>query len=124
MAWLKSYASSQIAGNSLCSELQWRTFLNKQYEAALIEYANINKLLVGLPTKRFFFGTLQDCDMCKALRFVSRARCLSITNQSYFKSCAEMLTRFADVPLNVKQLRALLGNKRANAAYVFKLTDT
>ncbi len=87
----------QIAGNSLCFELQRRAFFNKQYEAALIEYANANKLLV-VATNETFFGTPQDYDVYKALRFVSRARCLSITNQSYFKSYAEMLTRFADVP--------------------------
>ncbi|AUG34186.1 DNA polymerase III subunit alpha [Candidatus Hodgkinia cicadicola] len=87
----------QVVNNNLCFELQRRVFVNQQFEATLTAYAETHSLLV-VATNETFFETPQDYSVYKALRAVARARGSSVTNQNYFKSYAEMLTRFADAP--------------------------
>ncbi|AUG33882.1 DNA polymerase III subunit alpha [Candidatus Hodgkinia cicadicola] len=87
----------QVVNDNLCFELQRRVFANRQFEAILTAYAETHSLLV-VATNETFFETPQDYSVYKTLRTVARAHCSSVTNQNYFKSYAEMLTRFADVP--------------------------
>lgn len=87
----------QVVNNNLCFELQRRLFVNQQFESVLTEYAETHSLLV-VATNETFFEAPQDYSVYKALRIVSRTQHPSVTSQNYFKSYAEMLTRFADVP--------------------------
>ncbi|XXN13605.1 MAG: DNA polymerase III subunit alpha [Candidatus Hodgkinia cicadicola] len=87
----------QIVNNNLCFELQRRVFANQQFEAILTAYAETHSLLV-VATNETFFEAPQDYSVYKALRIIARTHCSSVTSQNYFKSYAQMLTRFADVP--------------------------
>ncbi|AUG91405.1 DNA polymerase III subunit alpha [Candidatus Hodgkinia cicadicola] len=87
----------QIVNNNLCFELQRRSFVNQQFETTLTAYAETHSLLV-VATNETFFEAPQDYSVYKALCVVSRTQRSGVTSQNYFKSYAEMLTRFADVP--------------------------
>ncbi|XXN13763.1 MAG: DNA polymerase III subunit alpha [Candidatus Hodgkinia cicadicola] len=96
-AFLRFELLRQIVNNRLCFELQRKTFVNQQFEAMIMAYANINGLIT-VATNETFFEAPEDYEVYKALRVVARAPIANISNQSYFKSYADMLTRYSDVP--------------------------
>ncbi|XXM93493.1 DNA polymerase III subunit alpha [Candidatus Hodgkinia cicadicola] len=81
--------------NNVCFELQRGVFANRQFERVLTQYASLNKLLV-VATNETHFESPADYEVYKMVCGASSYRS-HVTNQNYFKSYTEMLTRYSDV---------------------------